>query len=92
MVVDGGGGLAPPREQRGEVSATETTDRLHTMTADAGTTEYSATGSNSGQSVESHLDSFIEQSGWTRQDLVTVATLLNSVLFLALLYLEVKRA
>ncbi len=42
------------------------------------------------QSFESHLDSFIEGSGWTREDLLLVLTLLEVVALTALAYSEVS--
>ncbi len=42
------------------------------------------------QSFESHLDSFIEGSGWTREDLLLILTLLEAAALAALVYSEVS--
>jgi len=39
--------------------------------------------------LESHLDSFFNSSGWTREDVLVIAAALQIGLWLALLYLEV---
>lgn len=39
--------------------------------------------------LESHLDSFFNASGWTREDVLVIAAALQIGLWLALLYLEV---
>lgn len=64
-------------------------DRMHAMTAGDGTPNYAPESSGSGG--PSHLDSFFQGSNWTRQDLVTAATVLNTVLFITLVYIEVNR-
>ncbi|MCU4716863.1 hypothetical protein [Halapricum hydrolyticum] len=40
----------------------------------------------------SHLDSFFEGSQWTREDVMVVAASIQIVMWLALLYVEVKYA
>lgn len=83
------GGLVQPTEQRGEIGGENApSDRLLAQTQDAAVTTYTNAGSGAG---ESHLDSFFNTSGWTRQDAITAATLLNTALFVALVYLEVQR-
>lgn len=60
------------------------------VTTTDGPPTFSTTGATSPTGSESHLDSFIDQSAWTREDLVTAATVLNSALFIVLVYLEVR--
>lgn len=40
--------------------------------------------------VESHLDSFFDGSGWTREDMLVVLTLFELALFAMLVYSEVN--
>lgn len=42
------------------------------------------------QSVHSHLDSFFDQSGWTREDVLVVAAIVQLLAWSLLLYLEVS--
>lgn len=42
-----------------------------------------------GQDVESHLDSFFNRSGWTREDVLVIAASVQIAMWVALLYLEV---
>ena len=41
--------------------------------------------------VHSHLDSFFVQSGWTREDVLVVAALIQLIAWLLLLYMEANR-
>lgn len=74
---------------QGGLNATATgTDGDPEVTTTDGPPSFSATDATSPD--ESHLDPFFAESGWTRDDLVTAATMLNSVLFIVLVYLEVR--
>jgi hypothetical protein len=42
------------------------------------------------QSVHSHLDSFFDGSGWTREDVLVVAAVVQLLAWGALLYMEVS--
>lgn len=52
---------------------------------------FSTTGVDGGPPAESHLDSFIAGSGWSRQDLMLVLMLLQTTLLIAW-YVEVRDA
>ncbi|MGB9987316.1 hypothetical protein [Salarchaeum japonicum] len=41
-------------------------------------------------SLDSHLDSFFDASGWTREDVMVVAAGIQILMWMALLYLEVS--
>lgn len=43
-----------------------------------------------GKTVHSHLDSFFDQSGWTREDVMVLAALVQLLAWGSLLYIEVK--
>lgn len=58
-----------------------------TSQPDAGEASITTT---SGQAGISHLDSFFEQSGWTREDVLVVAAALDVVMFALIIYLEVS--
>lgn len=68
-------------------SAGEPGEFQGTTSGGGGVPAYSSTSAGG----PSHLDSFIEGSNWSREDLVTVATVLNTVLFVTLVYYEVYR-
>lgn len=48
-------------------------------------------GQAGGQTVNSHLDSFFDSSGWTREDVMVVASAVQLLAWAALLYVEVQR-
>ncbi len=52
-------------------------------------TTASVTSTSGGQPVNSHLDSFFETSALTREDVLVLASLVQLVAWMALLYLEV---
>jgi hypothetical protein len=56
-----------------------------------GNSEFAATDASAGPPGESHLDSFIDSSGWSREDLVLVLMLLQTTLLIAW-YVEVRDA
>ncbi|MFD1588715.1 hypothetical protein ACFR9U_17185 [Halorientalis brevis] len=49
-------------------------------------------GQTGGKTVNSHLDSFFDQSGWTREDVLVVAAMVQLLAWSVLLYLEVSDA
>jgi len=59
----------------------ETPKQYHTMGATSSTA-----------ASASHLDSFFDGSRWTREDVMVVAATIQIVMWLALLYVEVKHA
>mgnify|MGYP000049291105 CR=1 FL=1 len=76
--------------QGGLTATAAETDGEPGVTTTDGAPEFSTTGVTFSATSESHLDSFFAESGWTRDDVVTAATVLNSVLFIVLVYLEVR--
>ncbi|WP_336001451.1 hypothetical protein [Halorientalis halophila] len=58
--------------------------------APAGVDSSVAVGQIGGETVNSHLDSFFDSSGWTREDVLVVAAGVQLVAWAALLYLEVN--
>ncbi|UWG46578.1 hypothetical protein HSRCO_0279 [Halanaeroarchaeum sp. HSR-CO] len=65
----------------------ESPEQGYGLTATGTTNEVDSFSSGDG---ESHLDSFIDGSGWTRDDLLVVLTAAEVLLVLVLLYLEVS--
>jgi hypothetical protein len=67
------------------------TDQMHAMTAPtAGPAQQGQAAPSASESVESHLDSFFQGSGWTREDLQLVLTGLNTLLIAAWVLAEVR--
>ena len=62
-----------------------------------GLVEYTTTGSEAqagGLDTDlevSHLDSFFAGTGWTREDILTLAAMIQVLAWLSLLYLEVSK-
>ena len=56
-----------------------------------GDQSFSTTGVDGGPPGQSHLDSFIDSSGWSREDLMLVLMLLQTTLLIAW-YVEVSDA